>query len=235
MLCENCNSYHSGEFGSGRFCSISCSRSFSTKLKRSDINRKVSKTLSNITTVSKNCPICNVQFEVKWKNRNQKHCSIRCSNKSNAKKSRKPGRIGNLGALGKTWKWSEESKRNLSSSNRGGRCKWYDFIKTDNTLVKLQGSYELRFASVLNSIDPDWIKPTIHDRPHQFEWIDSNGNTHWYTPDFWSPKLNKYFEIKGFWPKQFEEKRKFVESLSDIVKIVYKEDLEKMEINMAIY
>ncbi len=46
MKCENCNISHNGEYGSGRFCSKKCSKSFSTKNKRSEINEKVSKKLS---------------------------------------------------------------------------------------------------------------------------------------------------------------------------------------------
>lgn len=43
--CENCNSDFSIIIGSGRFCSVKCSRSFATKHKRKEINEKVSKTL----------------------------------------------------------------------------------------------------------------------------------------------------------------------------------------------
>ena len=44
-ICENCEVSHTGEYGSGRFCSIKCSKGFSTKAKRKEINEKVSKTL----------------------------------------------------------------------------------------------------------------------------------------------------------------------------------------------
>lgn len=45
MICENCGNEHSAEFGSGRFCSLKCSRAFSTKNKRIEINERVSNTL----------------------------------------------------------------------------------------------------------------------------------------------------------------------------------------------
>jgi len=48
--CENCGDVHSGEYGSGRFCSTKCSRGFSTKSKREEINEKVSETLSKDKT-----------------------------------------------------------------------------------------------------------------------------------------------------------------------------------------
>lgn len=48
MKCENCNSEHDGSYGSGRFCSTKCSRGFSTKGKRKEINEKVSKRMKEI-------------------------------------------------------------------------------------------------------------------------------------------------------------------------------------------
>ena len=41
--CENCGIEHNGSYGSGRFCSSKCARSFSTKVKRKEINEKLSK------------------------------------------------------------------------------------------------------------------------------------------------------------------------------------------------
>lgn len=46
MKCENCNKQHAGSYGSGRFCSSTCARSFSTKKNRSAINNRVSLLLS---------------------------------------------------------------------------------------------------------------------------------------------------------------------------------------------
>lgn len=42
MKCEYCDLEHSGGYGSGRFCTASCARGFSTKAKRKEINKKVS-------------------------------------------------------------------------------------------------------------------------------------------------------------------------------------------------
>lgn len=46
MNCENCNTEHDGSYGSGRFCATKCARSFSTKVRRKEINRTVSLILS---------------------------------------------------------------------------------------------------------------------------------------------------------------------------------------------
>lgn len=45
MICENCDKEHDGSYGSGRFCSAKCARGYSTKLKRAEINEKVSSSL----------------------------------------------------------------------------------------------------------------------------------------------------------------------------------------------
>lgn len=46
MICQKCNITHDGEYGSGRFCSSKCARSFATKHKRNEINDKVSLKMS---------------------------------------------------------------------------------------------------------------------------------------------------------------------------------------------
>jgi len=46
--CEKCGKDHNGLYGSGRFCSEKCARSFSTYEKREEINRKVSQKLKGI-------------------------------------------------------------------------------------------------------------------------------------------------------------------------------------------
>lgn len=51
--CENCNTQHDGSYGSGRFCSSKCARSYSTKNNRIEINKKVSQTLINKQNLTK--------------------------------------------------------------------------------------------------------------------------------------------------------------------------------------
>lgn len=65
MNCENCNNEHEHNYGSGRFCSIKCSRSFSTRDKRKEINEKVSKTLTK--NKRGNCNSCNCEIDKKIK------------------------------------------------------------------------------------------------------------------------------------------------------------------------
>lgn len=42
-LCENCKCEHDQTYGSGRFCSVKCAKSFVTKAKRKEINKKLAK------------------------------------------------------------------------------------------------------------------------------------------------------------------------------------------------
>lgn len=80
--CENCGIGHNGEYGSGRFCSTKCSRGFSTKYKRLEINDKVSKTMKkeNPEFVQKECKNsdCKKIFDTEWKNRHKVFCSRSC-------------------------------------------------------------------------------------------------------------------------------------------------------------
>jgi hypothetical protein len=72
MICEYCEKDHNGSFGSGRFCSSHCARSYSSNIKRKETNIKVSKIMKGkiygkrsikksviITTI---CSDCNITF-----------------------------------------------------------------------------------------------------------------------------------------------------------------------------
>ncbi len=122
----------------------------------------------------------------------------------------------------------EKISKKLSINNKGGRCKWYDVTKPDGTVVKVQGTWESRFALILNIIDPDWIKPT--KTIHSFEWVDADEKCHYYTPDFYSPANKKYFEIKGHWWGNDKDKMQRVLSQNDInIEIIQENELKEYE------
>ena len=52
LNCEYCGKEHNGGYGSGRFCSPQCARGFSTKAKRKEINKQVSKALTGRKTLT---------------------------------------------------------------------------------------------------------------------------------------------------------------------------------------
>lgn len=86
--CENCGIHHNGEYGSGRFCTSKCARSFSTKKNKKEINDKISKSLTgksrnktHETIITLKCLYCLNDFTVKWNKRKQKTCSFSCAGK----------------------------------------------------------------------------------------------------------------------------------------------------------
>ena len=83
MLCNNCNKEIINVFGSGKFCTMKCSRSFSTKKKRKDINKSVSEKLKNSGNgnIIKICKYCEGNFIISWSKREQICCSRKCSEK----------------------------------------------------------------------------------------------------------------------------------------------------------
>lgn len=70
-ICENCGYEHNGDYGSGRFCSVKCSKAFSTKAKRKEINKKVSKTAALKNKKIKKCVSCKEEIK---SNSKTKYC-----------------------------------------------------------------------------------------------------------------------------------------------------------------
>ena len=76
FICENCGTSHTGSYGSGRFCSTKCSRGFSTKAKRKEINEQVKKTFKikndNKIILPKFCISCEAEL---LGNTHKKYCT----------------------------------------------------------------------------------------------------------------------------------------------------------------
>lgn len=54
-VCENCGEHHNGTYGSGRFCSASCARSFGSKQHRQETNQKISNSIKKYLSKSEPC------------------------------------------------------------------------------------------------------------------------------------------------------------------------------------
>lgn len=98
-------------------------------------------------------------------------------------------KVENGEAFYKGHKHTEEARQHLSSirqkwltehPNHG--VKWF----TVNG-IKVQGTWEKRFAEHLNDKGIVWRREKLKFK-----------NTHYYTPDFYCPNENVYFEVKGF-------------------------------------
>lgn len=81
MECEHCGSTHDGTYGSGRFCSIGCTKSFATSHDRKGIGAKISKKLAGRKRgvyVTKQCKGCGNQFKIRYGKRSQEYCRNDC-------------------------------------------------------------------------------------------------------------------------------------------------------------
>ncbi|MFW6233491.1 MAG: hypothetical protein ACOC3Z_02410 [Nanoarchaeota archaeon] len=202
FVCENCEIHHDGNYGSGRFCSIKCARSYSTKTKRLEINSKISKTLLGKKSLNKKpniikiCKYCGITFDVTQTYKHQKFCSKKCSNKG----QKRPGWSVCHDKLTKE-DWSKINKLSYKEGNNyiaGGTTKWYKYKD-----IKVQGTYELRTCKILD----DWKEKNkiknweyTNDR---FEYIGLDNKKHNYLIDFKIFKNNDdfyYLEVKG-WEK----------------------------------
>lgn len=123
--------------------------------------------------------------------------------------------------------------KKLSLNNHGDKCKWFEYEKKNGEVIKLQGTWEVRFAKVLDIIDENWIKIGANQNSirHSFIWIDNENNKHHYSPDFYSPKLEKYFEVKGYWwgDDKLKMKLVFEQNKNINIEIVRKKQLQEYE------
>ena len=78
--CANCNEPLTTLYGSGRFCSERCCRSYATKKNRKSISEAVSRTLTGrtVTEVEKRCEYCEASFTSLIR-KHARFCSKRCA------------------------------------------------------------------------------------------------------------------------------------------------------------
>jgi len=65
MICENCKENHDGSYGSGRFCSSSCARIFSSRKKTKDTYVTISKKLKGVEPFNKGVKLQKQIYEIK--------------------------------------------------------------------------------------------------------------------------------------------------------------------------
>lgn len=199
MKCENCNKSHKGNYGSGRFCSIKCSRSFATKNNRIETNSKISfKIKERIKDgkffnpnankkIERECLICHSIFKVRNCDK-KKYCSKLCSYKSPL--------MHKFGGL------------TVGSSR--GKSGWYKGYWCDS-------SWELAF--VIYNLEHN-IKFERNKRFFEYGYL---GKIHKFFPDF---ILNGIIivEIKSYIDERSEAK---INSVKDIIVLTKKNGIEK--------
>jgi len=219
--CENCGDEHNGKYGSGRFCSTKCSRGFSTKAKRKEINEKVSKTMLSYSTglISISCMHCDISFTVPHKSV-RKFCSQSCATT-----------YRNLGSTksNKVKQKIKESVRKAYENGKkvyGGKTKWHTYKG-----IKVQGSYELRTCKILDRWkDEKRIKDWEYTNDRiQYSY---NGENSSYLLDF---KIFEndgsfyYLETKGYQTERDIAKWKQLKNMGLSLVIWFDEDIKKYE------
>lgn len=177
--CENCGCQHIGNFGSGRFCSMKCSRSFSTKDKRDIINEKVSKKLRKERKVL-TCESCKNKFQHRYL---KKTCSKKCQDDLQRGRSKK----GNYSANG-------------GIRNGGGKSKVFSYISWLGEEMFLNKD-EIKLASIFDKHRFIWNRNW-----KGFSYIDTNGKKRNFFPDFYVKDIDSYVEYKGWLTSEIRHK-----------------------------
>lgn len=209
MICEYCNKTHDGSYGSGRFCNEKCARGYSTRSKRKEINKKVSKVLTK-SPIFKICK-CGKLFSS-----SRKYCSNSC--------------------LRKYWEISERGRKILSliakKRNLGGHTskEIMFYIKKNGETVYLHSSYEVKVVASLDYNKIKWIRPKF------LVWEDEERKIHRYYPDFYLPDYEVYLDPKNDY--LIEKDREKIQKVSAQNKIkifvLSKNELEWEEISKLI-
>ena len=222
--CENCNNKHDGKYGSGRFCTSKCARGFSTKNKRKEINKKVSKTLST-SLIKKICINCNNEFHIKQYKHKQNFCSNKCfglyrwkNNKyrehmtnivkkrcNNIKERIRLRNIGRLGGFGTKGTTSNGIKY---QSILEKEC--FEYLENNN--INFIPHKHIPNSSKVSDIylnDGDmWIELDGIDREKRKKWLGKH-----YT--YWINKLNIYKKEK-LNLKIFKTSKEFISFMENI-------------------
>ena len=78
-----------------------------------------------------------------------------------------------------------------------------------NEVVKVQGSYEYKYAQYMNDNKINWVRSRKINLKYK---LHDDDYTHTYYPDFYLPDVDEYIEIKGFFYKsddsRVDDKRK---------------------------
>lgn len=208
-ICKQCGKEFEGNWAKTReseFCSRSCSNTYASRLKRAEINKKVSEKMTGTTFINgkrvdkidyynqhpKHCLICgNI---LSYKQRKRKTCSKECHKKQFAESFRKNPYAKIAGGM----------------KDRGGRGKsgWWNGYYCAST-------YELVFT--IYNLDHG-ISFERNKQSFPYEW---KGKKHLYYPDYIID--GKFYEVKGYWSELVDIK---AAAVPGGVTVLYEDDLK---------
>lgn len=258
MKCENCGNEHDGSYGSGRFCSDHCRRSFVAKQRHKSGALKTH--LYNLHKQRQlkqhwECNVCGVKFDSRrllmCHKRQEKHCvggpgalkhktkeslAIRKKISETMKNGYSSGRIippfkGKSLSASHKEKISEGRQKTLDTNLKCGKrvdVKWYKVKNLCGKEFIVRGHWEENVANKLTE------KSILWTRGIRLKYFKSYWHT--YTPDFYLPELNAYIEVKGYYPDEDKLKMELVMKYNPLAKIYfiganqYKEFLELGEL-----
>lgn len=204
MICEKCEKDHNGNFGSGRFCSMSCAKSryYTEEEKLIISNRMKGRHYGNAISMgprvpkdTRQCLACQQEFVIeRWKN--VRCCSKKCGAKNNG--GYRP--------------------------NSGKHGKWY-FCKDMNREVYLDSTWEVEYASWLDRQNIRW------NRPNYYLWIDSVGKRRKYFPDFLLLDTNELIDVKNDYliKKDVDKIQRVSEQNNIEIKILSRKELDNLQ------
>lgn len=205
--CKKCGKkfYFSWSKGLSEFCSKTCAKTYSSTIKRAEVNKKVSETMKgrrigyallfpideDYIKNPKKCPICGL--EIPYSRRKCKTCSRKCGSILSGLNNR-----GN------------PSGKKGGQRDKGGRSKtgYYKGIYCGST-------YELIYT--IYNLDHDiFFERNKKGFPYEYK-----GKTYNYYPDYYTK--DGYVEIKGYWTELVDIK---AAAVKEPIQILYKEHLK---------
>lgn len=206
MICESCSSQHAGEYGSGRFCCVKCSRSFSTKNARSEINKKVSARLrgkpsplkgrKSDRVLSKDERLARSESLKDWYKRVPKELRRRPSRKwTEDDKAKLRGPRKSISATSHEKMRLATIRRNVDRSRRSLQLGKTPVGNSYGVITYHDGIYyrslvELFFAKKLIFHGIRFLY-----EPRVFKYLDTSSRTRYKVPDFYLPDLDIWIEV----------------------------------------
>lgn len=241
IICKFCEKeFTSNKFEKRKFCSSSCSASYSnTHRKFSDneknkIRKKISLSMKKYhgnQTKKEHSTYINKRKQKTYNKPkiNRRKCKINyAACKIHYATCKKCGKLFIKAHAKKNMErltCSRECAIYLSVGNRtyqnGSRKPVCYFNITENKDVLLESSWEVKVAEKLDQLKIKWI------RPKPLKWVDNN-KTRYYFPDFYLPDYNLYLDPKN--PYCMDKDIKKMKYFEDKINIVYGDIYKVLEI-----
>ena len=216
--CENCFNEYSARRSRQRFCSKHCQYEFTRK--------------PIVPRIIVHCAICKIELSRKIKNNFpiNPYCSscFRITRVGTKLSEKHKQRISETRL--RDWA-SGDVYKNVRSGPNGRTVKWYDYTKSNNEVIRLQGSWELLYAKYL---DEKGISYLAHKGAIWYVRSE-DGTKRVYLPDFYIIDSDEYVDIKNDYvlnsdasKRKFEDIKKCNPQLK--ITIITKKDLIAMNL-----